>query len=64
MTFGIDRHTTLIEYSFYNFDFKRIGKKNNQSLGSMDSAGNSVNLVSGNIRSTSGWDFCASIGDR
>ena len=48
--------------------FNAIGKKNNQTsvsdagrqiatLGSKDNAGKSVNLVSGIIRSPSGWDF-------
>ena len=51
------------------------GKKNNQTsvsnadleistLGSMDNAGNEVNLVSGIIRLPSGWNFSVCIGDR
>ena len=53
-----------------------IGKKNNQSssvsdvdqeiptLGSMDNAGNEVNLISGIILLPSGWDFLIFIEDR
>ena len=55
--------------------FNVIGKKNNQisvsdadreieTLGSTDNAGNSANLVSGNIRLPSGWDFSVCIGNR
>ena len=51
--------------------FSIIGKKNNQpsvsdadreisTLGSTDNAGNSVKLVSGIIRLSSGWDFSRS----
>ena len=55
--------------------FPIIGWKTNQSsvsdadreiptLRSTDNAGNSVNLVSEIIRSPSGWDFSACIGDQ
>ena len=58
-----------------NIFFNVIGKKNKQTsvsdadreiptLGSMDDAGSSVNLVSGIIRLPSGWDFSVCIGDR
>ena len=55
--------------------FPNIGKINNQSsisvadreipnLVSTDNAGNSVNLVYGIIRLSSGWDFSICIGDQ
>ena len=71
MTLGVGHHTTLtVNILFKTLIFPIIGKRNNQSpvsdadreiptLGSKDNAGNSVNLVSGIIRSTSGWDWSA-----
>ena len=72
MTFGVDRHTTLIlNIIFKTSIFLRIGKKNNHSsvsdadrVGSTDNAANSVYLVSGILRLPSGWDFSVCIGDR
>ena len=76
MTFGVGRHTTLIvSILFKTSIFHRIGKKNNHTsisdadreiptLGSMDNAGNSVNLISGIIHLPSGWDFSVCIGNR
>ena len=69
MTFGADRHTTLIVNTLFKtlIFFQRIGKKNNQSsasdadseiptLGSPDNAGNEVNLVFSIIcLSSIGW---------
>ena len=58
MTFGVGHHKTLIVNILLKTSiFQKIGKKNNQSsvsdadqeiptLGSIDNAGNSVNLVS------------------
>ena len=58
----------IVNVPFTTSIFQRIGKKNNQSsvtdadreittLGSKDNAGNSVNLISGIIRSPSVWDL-------